>query len=92
MHRSCGRRERTRAYAEATCPVIGGDVKLLTGVVLLLVIPTIILNPLGRSAFGGYYTGLIASWAAHVIVLRRRSPKDNSGAAFKLTRPRRTKA
>ena len=72
--------------------VIGGDVKLLTGVVLLLVIPTIILNPLGRSALVGYYTGVIASWAAYVIALRRRSPKDNSGAAFKLTRPRRTKA
>jgi hypothetical protein len=35
------------------CPVIGGDAKLLTGIVLLLVIPTIILNPLGRSAFVG---------------------------------------
>jgi hypothetical protein len=73
-------------------PVIGGDVKLLTGVVLLLVIPTIFLNPLGRSAFVGYYTGVIASWAAYVIALRRRSPKDDSGAAFKLTRPRSTKA
>jgi hypothetical protein len=74
------------------CPVIGGDVKLLAGIVLLLVLPIIILNPLGRSAFVGYYTGVIASWAAYVIALRRRSPKDNSGAAFKLTRPRRTKA
>ena len=92
MHRSCGRRERTRAHAEATCPVIGGDVKLLTGIVLLLVLPIIILNPLGRSAFVGYYTGVIASWAAYVIALRRKSSTDNSGAAFKLTRPRRTKA
>ena len=65
--------------------------KLLTGVVLLLVIPTISLNPLGRSAFVGYYTGVIASWAAYVIALRRRSPQDNSGSAFRLTRPRRTK-
>jgi hypothetical protein len=64
--------------------------KLLTGI-LLLVIPMIILNPLGRSAFLGYYTGVIATWAAYVIVLRRRSPKDNSGAAFKLTRPRRVR-
>jgi hypothetical protein len=74
------------------CPVIGGDVKLLTGVVLLLVIPMIILNPLGRPAFVGYYMGVIATLAAYVIALRRRSPKDNTGAAFKLTRPRRTKA
>ena len=74
------------------CPVIGGDVKLLTSVVLPLVIPMIFLNPLGRSAFLGYYTGVIATWAAYVIALRPRSPKDTSGAAFKLTRPRRTKA
>jgi hypothetical protein len=66
-------------------------VKLLTGVVLLLVLPVIILNPLGRPAFLGYYTGVIATWAAYVIALRRKSPKDNSGAALKLTRPRRTK-
>ena len=45
-----------------------------------------------RAEFVGYYTGVIASWAAYVIALKRRSPKDNSGAAFKLTRPRRTKA
>ena len=66
--------------------------KFLIGIVLLLVIPMIFLNPLGRPAFLGYYTGVIATWAAYVIALRRRSPKDNSGAAFKLTRPRRTKA
>ena len=66
--------------------------KLVTGVVLLLVIPMIILNPLGRPAFLGYYTCVIATWGAYMIALRRRSPKDNSGAAFKLTRPRRTKA
>jgi hypothetical protein len=67
-------------------------VKLLTGIVLLLVIPMIVLNPLGRSAFLGYYTGVIATWATYVIALRPRSPKDKSGAAFRLTRPRRTKA
>ena len=66
--------------------------KLVIAIVLLLLIPMIILNPLGRSAFLGYYIGVIATWAACVIALRRRSPKDNSGAAFKLTRPRRTKA
>ena len=66
--------------------------KISTGVALLLVIPMVILNPLGRSAFLGYYTGVIATWAAYLIAVRPRSPKDISGAAFKLTRPRRTKA
>ena len=66
--------------------------KILTGAVLLLVIPMVILNPLGRPAFLGYYTGVIATWAAYVIALRPRSAKDISGAAFRLTRPRRTKA
>jgi hypothetical protein len=66
--------------------------RILTGVVLLLVAPMVILNPLGRSAFLDYYTGVIATWAAYVIALRPRSPKDISGAAFKLTRPWRTKA
>lgn len=66
--------------------------KILRGVVLLLVIPMVILNPLGRPAFLGYYTGVIATWAAYVIALRRRSQKDSSGAAFRLTHPRRTKA
>jgi hypothetical protein len=36
-------------------------------VVLLLVIPTTILNPMGRDAFLGYYAGVIATWAAYVI-------------------------
>jgi hypothetical protein len=44
--------------------------KLLMGVVLLLVIPMIFLNRLGRLAFLGYYTGVIATWAAYVIALR----------------------
>jgi hypothetical protein len=39
-------------------------------VVLLLVIPMTILNPLGRNAFLGYYTGVIATWAAYVITFR----------------------
>lgn len=36
-------------------------------VVLLLVVPMIVLNPLGRSAFLGYYAGVIAAWAVFVI-------------------------
>ena len=35
-------------------------------VILLLVIPMAVLNPLGRPAFLGYYTGVVAAWAAYV--------------------------
>jgi hypothetical protein len=37
-------------------------------VVLLLVVPMIVLNPLGRSAFLGYYAGVIATWAVFAVV------------------------
>jgi len=40
-------------------------------VLLLLVIPMSILNPLGRPAFLGYYAGVIATWAIYAIMLRR---------------------
>ena len=36
-------------------------------VVLLLVIPMTLLNPMGRDAFLGYYAGVVATWAAYVI-------------------------
>jgi hypothetical protein len=39
-------------------------------VVLLLVIPMTILNPMGRDAFLGYYAGVIATWAAYVVAFR----------------------
>jgi len=39
-------------------------------VVLLLVIPMALLNPLGRSAFLGYYAGVIATWAIYAVALR----------------------
>ena len=39
-------------------------------VVLLLVIPMTILNPMGRDAFLGYYAGVIATWATYVIAFR----------------------
>ena len=42
---------------------------LLLCVVLFLVIPMAILNPLGRDAFLGYYAGVIATWAAYVVAL-----------------------
>jgi len=54
--------------------------RFLTGIALLLVIPMIVLNPLGRSAFLGYYTGVIATWIAYVIALRRGRPPKDRGA------------
>lgn len=56
--------------------------KIVTGVVLMLVIPMIFLNPLGRSAFLGYYTGVIATWAAYTIALKRRPPKGSVGPSI----------
>ena len=44
----------------------------VAGVVLFLVIPKIFLNDLGRSAFLGYYLGVIAIWIAYIIGLRRQ--------------------
>ena len=36
-------------------------------VVLLLIIPMTILNPMGRDAFLGYYAGVIATWAVYFV-------------------------
>jgi hypothetical protein len=44
--------------------------RFLLLIVLLLVVPMTVLNPLGRSAFLGYYAGVITTWAAYVIALR----------------------
>jgi len=44
-------------------------------VLLLLVAPMILLNPLGRSAFLGYYAGVVATWATYVIALRHRQSR-----------------
>jgi hypothetical protein len=46
----------------------------VAGVILFLVIPNVFLNDLGRSAFLGYYLGVIATWIAYVIGLRRPVP------------------
>jgi len=53
--------------------------RFLTGIALLLVIPMIVLNPLGRSAYLGYYAGVIATWIAYVIALRRGRPRQDCG-------------
>ena len=39
-------------------------------IVLLLLIPMTLLNPMGRDAFLGYYAGVIATWAAYGIAYR----------------------
>ena len=46
----------------------------VAGVILFLVIPKVFLNDLGRSAFLGYYLGVVATWMAYVIGLRRQAP------------------
>jgi hypothetical protein len=42
-------------------------------VVLLLLVPMALLNPLGRDAFLGYYTGVIATWVAYILAARSAS-------------------
>jgi hypothetical protein len=43
---------------------------LAAGVAIFLIVPMTLLNPLGRDAFVGYYTGIIAMWAAVVLTAR----------------------
>jgi hypothetical protein len=40
---------------------------LIACFVLLLALPMAVLNPLGRSAFVGFYVGVIATWLAFLI-------------------------
>jgi hypothetical protein len=42
--------------------------RLVIGLVLLLVVPMVLLNPLGREAFLGYYAGILAMWLTFVSV------------------------
>lgn len=39
-----------------------------TGILLFLAIP-MLLNPLGRPAFIGYYVGVVSIWLAYVVEL-----------------------
>lgn len=56
----------------------------VAGVILFLLLPTLLLNDLGRQAFIGYYLGVLAAWFAYAIALRAPnagttptiSPKD----------------
>ena len=40
------------------------------GILLLLAIPMMVLNPLGRPAFIGYYVGVITTWLVYVFALQ----------------------
>ena len=42
--------------------------QFLVCVVLLVAVPMVLLNPLGREAFLGYYSGVIAMWLTMVCV------------------------
>jgi hypothetical protein len=42
--------------------------QFLVATLLLAVIPMVLLNPLGREAFLGYYAGVIAMWFVVVCV------------------------
>ena len=42
--------------------------QFFVGVLLLAVTPMVLLNPLGREAFIGYYLGVIATWFVFVCL------------------------
>ena len=42
---------------------------------VLLVVPMVLLNPMGRDAFLGYYAGVIATWSAVVVASRHREAR-----------------
>ena len=48
--------------------------QFFVGVLLLAVIPMVLLNPLGREAFIGYYVGAIAVWFAFVCAGNLQRP------------------
>ena len=50
--------------------------QFLVSALLLAVIPMVVLNPLGREAFIGYYVGVIALWFVFVCggKLQRAAP------------------
>ena len=55
-------------------------------VVLLLLVPMAVLNPLGRPAFLGYYAGIIAAWGAYMAAVQSRdrvaiASRNPSGAS-----------
>jgi hypothetical protein len=47
---------------------------------LLLITPMALLNPLGRSAFIGFYVGVVATWVAYLVALRANATKSSIGS------------
>jgi len=43
-------------------------IRFLVGVLVLLVVPMALLNPMGRPAFLGYYLGIVTMWSVVVAV------------------------
>ena len=49
-------------------PSAGGrDDRIVVCTIVLAVVPMIVLNPMGRSAFLGYYLGVITLWLVFVL-------------------------
>ena len=47
--------------------------RFLACTILLVVVPMVLLNPMGREAFLGYYAGVIAMWATFALAGQQRS-------------------
>jgi len=43
-------------------------IRFLVGVLVMLVVPMSLLNPLGRPAFLGYYLGITTTWFVVMVV------------------------
>jgi hypothetical protein len=43
-------------------------IRFLVGVLVMLVVPMSLLNPLGRPAFLGYYLGIATMWFVVMVV------------------------
>lgn len=50
----------------------------IIGILLFLAIPMMVLNPLGRPAFIGYYVGVISIWLAYVFALQGKHTSSRS--------------
>lgn len=55
--------------------------QFLVSALLLAVIPMVLLNPLGREAFIGYYVGVIAMWFVFVSVGKLQRATRSSGTS-----------
>jgi hypothetical protein len=53
--------------------------QFLISALLLAVIPMVLLNPLGREAFIGYYVGALAMWLVFVFVGHAQRARGSVG-------------